>query len=126
MILTPEQRWEQGIAHDPRSEKLARSVARIDYEIGGDLLGLKFGGDGDNGETLLYLLDCHYAEVDASLSEEQQAEDLWRVTVWSRAEVRSVIRAIKPKPVRVEHVRTILNHAVANNRSLVQAIEALS
>lgn len=61
--MTPDERWEQGIPHDPRSEKIARGIAKIDRE-NGDELDLRFGGDGDNGETLMYLLDCYFAEMD--------------------------------------------------------------
>jgi hypothetical protein len=61
--VTPEERWEKGVPHDPRSEQLARSIAKIDHDTG-DRLGLKFGGDGDNGEHLLYLLDIHFEAED--------------------------------------------------------------
>jgi hypothetical protein len=64
-LLTPEERWEQGIDHDSRSVEIADSIAKIDYEEGADYFGWKFGGDGDNGEELLYLLDCHFARKDA-------------------------------------------------------------
>ena len=58
--LTVEQRWERGLDHDPRSEKLGRALEKIDWDYGDDRLGLKFGGDGDNGERLLYLLDIYF------------------------------------------------------------------
>ena len=61
---TPEERWEQGIEHDPRAEKIVRYAAKLDYEQCGDSLCLKMGGDGDNGEHLMYLLDCYFAEED--------------------------------------------------------------
>jgi hypothetical protein len=54
-----EKRWELGIPHHPKSEKLARFIAKLDYKQG-DSFGFKFGGDGDNGETLLYLLDVYF------------------------------------------------------------------
>jgi len=60
--LSPGQRWEQGIDHDPRSERLVRGMAKIDFERNGDELCIKVGGDGDNGETMMYLLDCYFAE----------------------------------------------------------------
>jgi hypothetical protein len=63
-MLTPEERWEQGVPHDPRSEKLVRAAAELDYQTG-DGLHLKFGGDGDNGEHLMYLLDMYYEMEDA-------------------------------------------------------------
>ncbi len=56
-ILNIDKRWEKGIPHHPEAEALARLIAAIDYKYGGDSLGLKFGGDGDNGEALAYLLD---------------------------------------------------------------------
>lgn len=51
------------IPHDPRSEKLAKSLSDIDWENGG-ILDLRFGGDGDAGEHLMYLLDVHFARQD--------------------------------------------------------------
>lgn len=61
--MGPEERWERGIAHDPRSEAIARGIADVDLDYG-DHLDLKFGGDGDNGEQLLYLLDVYFARLD--------------------------------------------------------------
>ena len=58
--LTIEQRWEQGIAHSPRSKALYKSIADIDFKEGGDSFCFKSGGDGDNGEYLMYLLDRHF------------------------------------------------------------------
>lgn len=59
--LTPGQRWEQGVAHDPRSVEIYKAIEKIDFEENGDSLCLKSGGDGDNGESLMYLLDCYFA-----------------------------------------------------------------
>lgn len=59
-----ERRWEQGIPHDPRSEALARALAKIDAE-NDDRFDFRFGGDGDNGEDLLYLLDIYFATAPA-------------------------------------------------------------
>jgi hypothetical protein len=61
---TITERWEQGVAHDPRSIALYTSIARIDYEECGDSFGFKSGGDGDNGETLMYLFDVHFERKD--------------------------------------------------------------
>lgn len=60
--MTVDERLEAGIPHDPRSEILARSLAKID-EQNGNLFDFKFGGDGDNGESLMYLLDIYFQEV---------------------------------------------------------------
>lgn len=62
--LTPHDRWEQGIPHDRRSLALALAISTIDREQNGDSLQLEFGGDGDNGEQLLYILDVYFAEKD--------------------------------------------------------------
>lgn len=71
-ILNVDERWEQGIPHDPRSKEIASALADIDME-NGDSLCLKFGGDGDNGEELMYLLDIYFARKDA---ESQRLENI--------------------------------------------------
>jgi len=57
-------RWGKGLDHDPRSERLAKAVGNIDYEVLGDSSCWKFGGDGDNGEALMYALDIYFELVD--------------------------------------------------------------
>lgn len=68
--LTILERWEQGVPHDPRSIEIAKSIAAIDDEQNSGAFDWKFGGDGDNGEDLLYALDIHFARLDA-----QEASD---------------------------------------------------
>jgi hypothetical protein len=63
--LTITQRWEQGIEHDPRSVELYKAIAKIDYEECSDSFCFKSGGDGDNGETLMYLLDLYFEDKDS-------------------------------------------------------------
>ena len=58
------RRWEKGIEHDLRSERMARIIGQIDYNLLGDSLCLKFGGDGDNGEQLMYAMDVYFEMVD--------------------------------------------------------------
>jgi hypothetical protein len=60
---TVEQRWEQGLPHNKHSTALARKLADIDNRLGNGQLDLKFGGDGDNGEHLLYLLDIYFESL---------------------------------------------------------------
>jgi len=48
-----ERRWEAGTPHHPEAIRLLKAMAKLDTE---DEAGFKFGGDGDNGEILLYLL----------------------------------------------------------------------
>jgi hypothetical protein len=58
--LTIEQRWLLGTPHNPKSIKLYKAIAEIDYKENSDSFCFKSGGDGDNGESLMYLLDVYY------------------------------------------------------------------
>jgi len=51
------KRWEQGIPHHPKSLAIMETIQQLDD---GD--EFQFGGDGDNGESLLYFLDVHFEE----------------------------------------------------------------
>lgn len=64
-------RWENGIPHDKRSVDLYKSIARIDYKYCSDSFDFTSGGDGDNGETLMYILDVHFA-----LEDEKRANEM--------------------------------------------------
>jgi len=63
---TVSERWKEGIDHDPRSIELYNAIAGIDWNQCNDSFCWKSGGDGDNGETLMYILDVYFAEKDAS------------------------------------------------------------
>lgn len=69
------ERWERGIPHDARSVELYREVAALDFEMGGDFFGFKSGGDGDNGEHLMYLLDVAFARRDAAEAQQHPCHD---------------------------------------------------
>ena len=58
------KRWEQGTPHHPNSVTLFKRLAKIDYELCGDYFNWKSGGDGNNGETLMYELDIIFEEDD--------------------------------------------------------------
>ena len=58
------KRWENGIPHHPKSEELVTRIIDADFEYGGDFFCFKCGGDGDNGEHLMYLLDIIFEEDD--------------------------------------------------------------
>jgi hypothetical protein len=51
----PEKRWEYGLDHHPNSREIEAIIWAVDTEGVYD-----FGGDGDNGETLLYMLDIYF------------------------------------------------------------------
>lgn len=59
-ILTPDDRWEQGLDHHPQSEEIYQFISALDAATN-DEFDFKSGGDGDNGESLMYLLDCYFA-----------------------------------------------------------------
>jgi len=54
-------RWEKGIPHNPKSVLIYKELKSIDFNYGGDFFGFKSGGDGDNGEHLMYLLDIYFS-----------------------------------------------------------------
>lgn len=58
-VLSVEERWEQGREHNPKSVELYKALAKLD-EANGDCFDFKSGGDGDNGEHLMYLLDIWF------------------------------------------------------------------
>ena len=57
-------RWEKGIDHDPRSVKLVESLCQIDFQAFKDYFCWSTGGDGDNGETLMYEFDVYFELLD--------------------------------------------------------------
>ena len=48
-----ERRWENEIPHHPLAVKIIRGMSKLDVD---DVCNLCFGGDGDHGEDLLFLL----------------------------------------------------------------------
>ncbi len=58
------ERWEKGIPHDPRSIALYEFIAEYDATFLDDSFYWKSGGDGDNGETLMYILDEYFTYKD--------------------------------------------------------------
>jgi hypothetical protein len=63
MSKNANQRWEDGEDHHPESVELYKKLEKLDME-NGDVFGFKSGGDGDNGEHLMYLLDIVFEERD--------------------------------------------------------------
>ena len=60
-----KDRWAEGIPHHPMSEEIVRDLVDIDLELFGDYFCWKVGGDGDNGESLMYELDYLFELYDA-------------------------------------------------------------
>lgn len=52
-----------GKDHDPRSKEIYDHIEQLDF-INGDTFCFKSGGDGDNGEMLMDLLDVYFKHKD--------------------------------------------------------------
>lgn len=72
VTVLPDDRWEQGLDHDERSEALYEFIAKYDRRFADDSLALSSGGDGDNGEALMYLLDEYFAALDSEQKKENE------------------------------------------------------
>lgn len=68
------KRWESGVEHHPKSQALFTFVREADFVWNGDSLDLKAGGDGDNGESLMYLMDVYFDAEDNGELEEVKAK----------------------------------------------------
>lgn len=58
-------RWEKGYPHHPRSVEFYRLISEADQKYGNDYFCWKDGGDGDNGEHLMFSLDVLFELEDA-------------------------------------------------------------
>ena len=66
--LTQVDRWGEGISHHPMSERLMdfmKDHDSIDYN---DAFEWKIGGDGDNGENVMYQMDAFFELLDKEYS----------------------------------------------------------
>lgn len=57
-------RWENGIEHHSKSIDTYELLETADWVFGGDYFCWKVGGDGDNGECLLFSLDVMFELLD--------------------------------------------------------------
>lgn len=60
----PNERWKQSIPHHPKSVALFKRIEYLDFHLSGDYFCWKSGGDGDNGEMLMYEMDIYFEEQD--------------------------------------------------------------
>lgn len=58
--LTDIDRWSEGVDHHPESVRLFNFLEQHDLIDYNDFFCWKKGGDGDNGEVLLYQLDAFF------------------------------------------------------------------
>lgn len=63
-LTNPGKRWEDGISHHPMSERLMEFLCEHDFNDSSDYFCWKKGGDGDNGEILMYEMDAFFEMLD--------------------------------------------------------------
>ena len=59
----PEHRWANGFNHHPLSEELMKHCQDVD-NAHDDYFDWRTGGDGDNGEVMLHLMDTWFEKRD--------------------------------------------------------------
>lgn len=62
------KRWEEGFGHHTKSVALGKQISTVDFLLGDDAGDWNFGGDGDNGEALLYTLDIIFELQDKGVT----------------------------------------------------------
>lgn len=62
------KRWQEGIPHHPNSIELMNRISNIDFVWMDDYFCWKTGGDGDNGEAMMYLMDIAFEEKDKKIN----------------------------------------------------------
>lgn len=67
--LTEKDRWGDGINHHQMSIRIVEFLIEHDLYDYNDYFCWKFGGDGDNGETLAYQLDAFFEMLDLTKGE---------------------------------------------------------
>lgn len=53
-------RWSEGIPHHPLSELIVGAMSHIDWKCYDLAVDIRHGGDGDNGEMMMYILDEYF------------------------------------------------------------------
>ena len=62
--LTNQDRWGNGTDHHPMSKRLMKFLEAHDFKDYQDSFCWKSGGDGDNGESLMYEMDAFFELLD--------------------------------------------------------------
>jgi hypothetical protein len=77
-------RWQEEIEHHKKSMEIMEFLDKIDFEVYDDSFCWKYGGDGDNGETLMYQLDAFFEAQDNQdlISRQAVVEMLEKESYW--------------------------------------------
>lgn len=76
------KRWELGMPHHPKSKEIYKAIAENDWKYGGNYFDWEAGGDGDNGEHLMYLLDIYFEQIYESNSERPAYHRKNKINQW--------------------------------------------
>lgn len=63
-VLVTQDRWGAGIEHHPMAVKIMGFISEHDLYDNSDFFCWKYGGDGDNGEELMYEMDAFFEALD--------------------------------------------------------------
>ena len=75
MSKTLKERLKDCDEHDPRTIKMYEFISQLDFNEANDAFGFVSGGDGDNGEHLMYLMDCYFEAKDNNQDVSQDDDD---------------------------------------------------
>ena len=99
--LTKIDRWSKGHKHHPMSKRLMAFLEAHDFNDYADYFGWKSGGDGDNGETLMFEMDAFFELADEAVAPEEYKlatkEDVQ--AEWDDCR-KTIAKALKPKKRR--------------------------
>ena len=73
--LTGLDRWGTGMDHHPMSERLMAFLEEHDIRDYSDTFCWKTGGDGDNGEDLMYEMDAFFELLDIQVADSSPEKD---------------------------------------------------
>lgn len=116
---TVGERWERGLDHNPESERILTILMDADWQYGGDYFCWKHGGDGDNGETLMYMLDVFFdankqPSATVGASEQRLAAGLQERAIAAEVEtLRGLLVRILPHTGLPMRLRAEINQALA-------------
>jgi len=68
--LTLIDRWSEGKKHHPMSLRLMEFLQEHDLNDYDDYFDWKMGGDGDNGESLMFEMDAFFEMLDSENNKE--------------------------------------------------------
>lgn len=73
-LIVPD-RWEKGTPHHPMSRRLMSFLEEHDLKDYDNCFDWETGGDGDNGETLMYQMDAFFELLDKEMSHTEDHVD---------------------------------------------------